>query len=370
MQASEERLEQVTIFREPGKFAGWPANYGMWAWGDELVVGFTVSTFNANSGFHARDRSQPTRTTFARSLDGGKTWTYGPFPGRLPDGRALSADEHMVKGLKLEEVMDGPEGPTELTEAIDFTHPDFAFMAARTGLEPGVQSFFYYSYDRAKSFKGPFKWPQFVWAGVAARTDYVVVNRHHLIVFLTANKFDGEEGRVFCAETLDGGLTWKFLSWIGDELWGLDHGIMPASLLLKNGDILVVVRAGHGHDYTMETYKSKDLGRSWGPMKVAAAFKDNDKNHLGNPGTLNQLADGRVALTYGNRDAPYTIDAKISSDDGETWGPTIVLRTGGGSHDLGYPRTVAAADGTLVTAYYFNEDAKTERFIGATRWRP
>ena len=30
----------------------------------------------------------------------------------------------------------------------------------------------------------------------------------------------------------------------------------------------------------------------------------------------------------------------------------------------------AAADGTLVTAYYFNEDAKTERFIGATRWRP
>ena len=169
-------MEQVTIFREPGKFAGWPANYGMWAWGDELVVGFTVSTFNANSGFHARDRSQPTRTTMARSLDGGKTWTYGPFPGRLPDGRALSADEHMVKGLKLEEVMDGPEGPTQLTEKIDFTHPDFAFMAARTGLEPGVQSFFYYSYDRAKSWRGPFLWPQFVWAGVAARTDYIVVD--------------------------------------------------------------------------------------------------------------------------------------------------------------------------------------------------
>jgi hypothetical protein len=79
---------------------------------------------------------------------------------------------------------------------------------------------------------------------------------------------------------------------------------------------------------------------------------------------------GRVVMTYGNRDAPYSIDAKVSSDNGETWGPTIVLRSGGGSHDLGYPRTVAAADGTLVTAYYFNEDARTERFIGATRWRP
>ena len=101
-------MEQVTIFREPGKFAGWPANYGMWAWGDELVVGFTVSTFKANSGFHARDRSQPSHTTQARSLDGGKTWTYGPFPGRLPGGRGLSADEHMVR-LKLEEVLDGPK---------------------------------------------------------------------------------------------------------------------------------------------------------------------------------------------------------------------------------------------------------------------
>jgi len=31
---------------------------------------------------------------------------------------------------------------------------------------------------------------------------------------------------------------------------------------------------------------------------------------------------------------------------------------------------VTAADGTIVTAYYFNENARSERFIGATRWRP
>ena len=35
---------QVIIFREPGRFAGWPANYGMWHWDDELVVGFTLGT--------------------------------------------------------------------------------------------------------------------------------------------------------------------------------------------------------------------------------------------------------------------------------------------------------------------------------------
>ena len=363
-------LEQVTIYREPDKFAGWPANYGMWAWGDELVVGFTVSTFKSTENFHARDRTKPSVTTQARSLDGGRTWTHGPFPGKTPGGRGLSADEHMIDGLKVEELIDGPEGPKQLQEAIDFTHKDFALMCARTGLEPGCVSFFYYSYDRAKSWNGPFKFPQFVYAGVAARTDYLVIGKNHCIVFLTANKFDGEEGRVFCAETKDGGLSWKFLSWIGEELWDKDHGIMPASLRLRNGDILVLLRAGHGQDYTMETYKSKDLGKTWGPMRVATAFKDNAANHLGNPGTLNQLADGRVAMTYGNRDAPYSIDAKISTDDGETWGNTIVLRNGGGNHDLGYPRTVAAADGTLVTAYYFNESAVTERFIGGTRWTP
>jgi hypothetical protein len=363
-------VEQVTIYREPDRFAGWPANYGMWAWGNELVVGFTVSTFKVDANFHARDRSKPTQTMQARSLDGGRTWNAAPFPGRLPGGRALSADEHMVKGLKLEEVIEGAEGPQEPEGGIDFTHPDFALMCARTGLEPGVVSFFYYSYDRAKTWKGPFKLPQFVYAGVAARTDYVVVSKDHCILFLTANKFDGEEGRVFSAETRDGGKTWQFLSWVGEELWDKDHGIMPASLRLRNGDILVAIRAGHGHDYTVETYKSKDLGKSWGPMQVAVAFKDNARNHLGNPATLNQLADGRIAMTYGNRDAPYTIDAKVSSDNGESWGETIHLRTGGGNHDLGYPRTVAAADGTLVTAYYFNESAARERFIGATRWTP
>lgn len=363
-------MEQVTIYREPGKFAGWPANYGMWAWGDELVVGFTVSSFKVDGRFHARDTSKPTTTMQARSLDGGRSWTVGRFPGRIPGGRALSADEHVVAGLKLEEVIDGPDGLGDLTAPIDFSRPDFALMCARTGLEPGAVSFFYYSYDRAKTWNGPYRLPQFVYAGVAARTDYIVTSPTSCLLFLTANKFDGEEGRVFCAGTEDGGMTWKFLSWIGAEEPGLDHGIMPASLHLASGDILVAIRAGHGHDYTIETYRSADLGRTWSGPDVAVAFKDAGKNHLGNPATLNQLPDGRVAMTFGNRDAPYTIEAVISTDDGHSWGRPIRLREGGGSHDLGYPRTVAAADGTLVTAYYFNESAARERFIGATRWRP
>ena len=35
-------LKNVTIYRESGRFAGWPANYGIWSWENEIVVGFTV----------------------------------------------------------------------------------------------------------------------------------------------------------------------------------------------------------------------------------------------------------------------------------------------------------------------------------------
>jgi hypothetical protein len=144
---------------------------------------------------------------------------------------------------------------------------------------------------------------------------------------------------------------------------------MPASLRLPDGTILVATRAGHGTDYTMEIYRSTDDARTWSGPTIAHAFRDRHANHLGNPATLNLMPDGRVALTYGNRDAPYTIDARVSNDGGLTWSAARHLRRNGGNHDLGYPRTVANAAGELVTAYYFNE-ALGERFIGATIWSP
>jgi len=33
------------IYHKPGQFAGWPANHGLWAWGDEILVGFSVGTY-------------------------------------------------------------------------------------------------------------------------------------------------------------------------------------------------------------------------------------------------------------------------------------------------------------------------------------
>ena len=362
-------MERVEIYRTPGRFAGWPANYGMWAWGDELVLGFTVGSHLTEGRFHARDTAKPFVNLQARSLDGGRSWSVADFPGALPGGRGLSADEHMDTGLRLGDILRHEDLPV-LKEPLDFTHPDFALICGRTGLLAGTYSFFYYSYDRCRSWKGPFALPMFGQTAIAARTDYLVTGRDSCLLFLTANKSNGEEGRVLCARTTDGGLNFGLLSFIGPEGAGrLDYSIMPASLRLKSGAILVANRIGEADDrFWIDLYRSEDEGRSWRYVSQAVAFRD--LRHQGNPGTLTELADGRVVLTYGNRDKPYTIAAKISADEGRSWGPEITLRAGGGSHDIGYPRTLAAADGTLVTAYYFNDAAERERYIAATRWRP
>jgi hypothetical protein len=60
--------------------------------------------------------------------------------------------------------------------------------------------------------------------------------------------------------------------------------------------------------------------------------------------------------------------AKISEDQGRTWGEEIVLRDGGGDHDLGYPRTIQREDGKIVTVYYFNDSPDSERYVAATIW--
>ncbi len=94
-------MRQVMVYRESGRFAGWPANYGIWSWGDEIVVGFTVGYVNPEGGFHARDKSRPFMPMQARSMDGGETWRVVEMPGRTPGNRGLSADEHVLYDLSV-----------------------------------------------------------------------------------------------------------------------------------------------------------------------------------------------------------------------------------------------------------------------------
>ena len=141
------------------------------------------------------------RSTFSlAAVTAGETWTVenpADQGALIPAGKAL----HGIAPPGLEEKpwKDHPGG-------IDFTHPDFAMTLRMTDVNAGP-SRFYYSTDRGHHWEGPFRLPLFGQLGIAARTDYLVNGRHDCLLFLTASKPDGREGRPLCARTTDGGRT-------------------------------------------------------------------------------------------------------------------------------------------------------------------
>lgn len=361
-------IKQALIYRQAGRYAGWPANYGIWHWDNEIVVGFTLGWHKTAEQFHARDKRKPFVNMQARSRDGGESWRIEAFNGYRPGGRGLSADEHMQAGLRLGELVDEVKIPPR---PIRFQHPDFALMVARTGLAGGARSFFYVSYDRCRHWQGPYHLPMFGQTGIAARTDYLVQSDESCLLFLTAGKVNGREGKVLCAQTRNGGMSFELLAEIGGEPDGEgSFAIMPASLQLADGRILCAIRC---HDDVrkrdwIDLHASDDLGKSWTYLNRPVTFRES--GHNGNPPSLGQLPDGRLILIYGRRDVPYAICAHISADEGVSWGDAITLRGGGGNHDIGYTRTAALADGRVVSVYYFNEHPDGERFIEAAIWSP
>ena len=353
-------VKQVTVFREAGRFAGWPANHGMWVWGNELLVGFSRG-FHQDLGeeFHNIHREKPEEFLLARSVDGGESWT-AEFPlekgDLIPRGEFLHGTE--LPGVPLPPLMDCPGG-------INFQHPDFA-LTLRMDNKDGGQSRFSYSYDRGHNWEGPFKLPNMGTPGISARTDYIVDGRHHATFLLTAAKSDGLEGRVFCARTSDGCKTFEFLSYVGDEIKGYE--IMPSTVRLSATELLTTtrVREPDSGPSWIDAYASDDNGKSW--KHVSRPVPDTGE---GNPPSMIRLQDGRVCLTYGFRAPPYKMCAKLSSDGGKTWSEEIVLRTGGGGRDMGYPRTLQCANGKVVTTYYFwDKQSGPERYIAATIWDP
>jgi hypothetical protein len=344
-------MQNVVVYKEAGKFAGWPANHGIWSWGNEIVVGFEIGDFKLNPTGHAIDYDKPAEHVLARSLDGGQTWRLERPEGlRPPPNRRIA---RVPTGA-------GGREPVEFTGAMPFTEPGFAFTARMEDIHVGP-SRFYYTTDKGKTWTGPFRLPAFGRGGIAARTDYLVNGERDATIFLTAAKSNGREGRVFCARTRDGGRTWQFVSFIGPEPAGDDFAIMPSSVRLPGGAILTAIR----HRRWIELFRSDDDGQTWRAQPRPAPDTGG-----GNPGHLIRLRDGRLAITYGYRSKPFGIRARLSRDEGRTWGEEILLRSDGGGSDLGYPRTVERPDGMLVTAYYFNDDAKRERHIAGTIWDP
>ncbi len=71
----------VVAYQVPGRYAAWPANLGIWSWGNEILMGFQSGYFKRQTPeMHPIDHDRPAEDLLALSLDGGETWTSEHCP--------------------------------------------------------------------------------------------------------------------------------------------------------------------------------------------------------------------------------------------------------------------------------------------------
>ena len=131
-----------------------------------------------------------------------------------------------------------------------------------------------------------------------ARTDYIVNGPADCLLFLTASKADAPRGPAVLRRTTDGGLTWRFVSFIGPEPSG--YAIMPSTVRLSPTELVTTIRLRDAKRSWIDAYASHDDGRSW--RFLTTPEPDTGE---GNPPSLVRLRDGRLCLTYGVRARPY-----------------------------------------------------------------
>lgn len=346
---------------ERDKFHGWPANNGVWQWGDEILVGFTQGEFDARDGHNITGIQE---SKFARSLDGGETW-------EMFDPENFLDDEN-EKWL--------PKGKKHLDDPIDFAHRGFAMRVFATGYHGNddPEGGFYYSYDRGATWNGPYylgtihHHPELEGKTLTPRTDYIVTGEKGCFIFITANdNARGGTSRVACIRTTDGGLSFDFVTWVTPQTTEY-RAIMPSTVQLSDTKFLLTFRKINTDkskmESTIDAYASEDRCRSWSYRSTVKEIRTNS-----NPPALVRLDDGRLCCIYGDRDTGKMC-GKYSADEGATWGEEFVIRESYQSvdewADMGYPRLIQRTDGKLVAMYYWASPELPQQYIAASIWTP
>ncbi len=362
-----KRTKNVIVASESGKFCGWPANNGEWTWdnGKEILVGYSFQDFVEQKGHNIKGLTGTAPdiiTRLARSTDGGLTWKSEDPENFVGDGQSS---------------VPSPGG-------INFQAPGFAMRVVGSGYHGAYDpdGHFFVSYNRGKDWQGPYQFnglmenPLLNGKDNTSRTAYIVTGPQSCLVFMSMRGKDASDDfmdRTFVAETIDGGKSFQFISWIV-PLNDPYRTVMPAVSRLKDGTIVVVMRR---RDVTndpkgsiglawVDCYSSNDNGRTWSYMnRVGETGRAN-----GNPPALTVLRDGRLVCVYGNRSKSSMI-ARVSADGGKSWGEEIVLRDDFqhdkfGDNDLGYPRVVTNHKNQIVAMYYWSTKELFEHHIAGT----
>jgi len=368
--ASAEEIPGVRhkiVAIEKDRFHAWPANNGVWQWGDEILVGFTQGDFMLKRGHNIAGRQE---SLLARSRDGGETWTM------FDPKRYLDDDNEQFLG----------GGKKPLTEPMKMTNDGFALRIFATGYHGNddPEGGFFFSNDRGAKWQGPFTLnglkdsPDLKDKLLSPRTDYLVQSDDRCLIFISAHRDDKRFKRIACIKTTDGGKSFEFVSWVTPETREYS-GIMCQTVQLSDDEFVLAYRkiyAGSEPPDEIELYGSSDGCQTWKRLSMVKEMHSSS-----NPPALVKLTDGRLCCVYGDRHVGQ-IQARYSEDGGKTWGPELVIRDDfqamaadpdsqrGLNADIGYPRLVQRTDGKLVAIYYWVTAKHPQQHIAASIFHP
>lgn len=351
-----QQLQHIEIYRKDNEFCSWPFNGGLWkiSEGNILLAFMNIDCDYQIPGNLNHDRVETFgRIAAVRTLDGGRTWQEA----------AQIADNYKL----LDQLPYGK--PHTFEEGFDFSDPNTLLECWCTpnSAVDHAQAWVKMSRDAGATWSEPVMLPDCGIPRYQGRPSYIVRPDGVVLLFLTARPRNNPHDRPVVFASFDDGCNWSLVSLMPhSEEYRM---ICPSPVLMKDGVIMVAVRCKPAMVAAWcELYASDDGGLTW---RFVSRINDHgDTVHL----TL--MEDSRLFAVYGFRRPPFGIRARVSEDNGLSWGPELILRDDGGSNDLGYPRAVETTAGEILATYYFN-DAKDSiqqrggvRYIGGTILRP
>jgi hypothetical protein len=314
-----------------------------------------------------------------RSLDHGETWSR-EHDVVVWNNAASQAEKDAIHQKANE--------PGVERESIDLSSTDTAIWFQRYG-PPGEKDargnqmhecYAFRSADRGRT-----------WERVPTRLkaphgyDYPLVDGYPPVRFpdgTLAVASDMDQYYVAVYGTDDNGLNWRYLALLPRDP-DSQSGRMcyPRMLRLPGGRLqcYMLNLAGQRNNVIVLTC-SDDGGFSWSTPKPIVAWGQSpwarlSREHVWSgampgppyrsPWPL-QLRDGRIAVIFGRRVAPYGMGLIVSEDEGETWSAEAVIRADGSDWDLAYPVATQLDDGRIFTAYYYMQNDGNNH--GGTRY--
>jgi hypothetical protein len=286
-----------------------------------------------------------------RSRDAGVTWD----PGTQQAVFDLADDAGRI-------LRDGGESYAG-QPPLDFLDPDVVVMAGALPalLKPDSRAWIRASADGGRTWRAPILLPLGGLPNLTGHGPPTVRRDGMALLGLSTTSADGWTNRPLVYASPDG-IAWHFLSFVtpavdggsavsdraGPVIFGAIRHFYTRLLALRDGRILASLRFQRDATGVMWTdvFASEDGARTWRFLSRV--------NDWGAPGDIVEMHDGRIVCVYGYRLDPPGIRARVSEDGGRTWGRERILRDDGGSWDLGYPRVIETAPGTLLAVYYMN----------------